>query len=244
MGNDRGFLREPDPSPLGGRPRVPPREHLDRDPLGAAQRRSLGNFPIEVSLSCNLLASAERVDRVGRVRSGVASFTRQTGWTPPNQLGGSDWRRGVLPRKKGRAGIAWGKDGKGAKLIILTDADGTPLSVTVAGANQVEVTRVEPLIENRVTKRLLYDPAVDSDPLRDQLKLQAIELICPHRKNRKRALTQDGRPLRRYKPRYRVERTISWLQSRRRIAIRHEYHPHLFCVFAQLTCPCVVINGF
>ena len=144
--------------------------------------------------------------------------------------------------------MAWGKDGKGTKLMILTDGDGTPLSVTVAGANQAEVTRVEPLIENRVTnrmpQRLLYDPAVDSDPLRDQLKLQTIELICPHRKNRKRAPTQDGRPLRRYKRRYRVERTISWLKSRRRIATRHEYHPYLFYGFAQLACLCIVLNGF
>ena len=132
--------------------------------------------------------------------------------------------------------------------MILTDGEGTPLSVTIAGANQAEVTRVEPLIENRVThrkpKRLLYDPAADSDPLRDQLQLQSIELICPHRKNRKRAPTQDGRPLRRYKRRYRVERTISWLKSRRRIATRHEYYPHLFYGFAQLACLCIVLNGF
>ena len=144
--------------------------------------------------------------------------------------------------------MAYGKDGKGTKLMILTDGDGTPLSVTVAGANQAEVTRVEPLIEHRVThrkpKRLLYDPAADSDPLRDQLQLQTIELICPHRKNRKRTPTQDGRPLRRYKRRYRVERTISWLKSRRRIATRHEYYPHLFYGFAQLACLCIVLNGF
>lgn len=132
--------------------------------------------------------------------------------------------------------------------MILTDGDGTPLSVTVAGANQAEVTRVAPLIDNRVThrtpKRLLYDSAADSDPLRGHLKLHNIELICPHRKNRKRAPTQDGRPLRRYKRRYRVERTISWLKSRRRIATRHEYYPHLFYGFAQLACLCLVLNGF
>ena len=132
--------------------------------------------------------------------------------------------------------------------MILTDGEGTPLSVTLAGANRAEVTRVEPLIEHRVThrkpKRLLYDPAADSDPLREQLQLQNIELICPHRKNRKRTPTQDGRPLRRYKRRYRVERTISWLKSRRRIATRYEYYPHLFHGFAQLACLCIVLNGF
>lgn len=132
--------------------------------------------------------------------------------------------------------------------MILTDGEGTPLSVTLAGANRAEVTRVESLIENRVTrrkpKRLLYDPAADSDPLREQLELQNIELICPHRKNRTRPATQDGRPLRRYKRRYRVERTISWLKIHRRIATRYEYYPHLFLGFAQLACLHTILNRF
>lgn len=132
--------------------------------------------------------------------------------------------------------------------MILIDGEGTPLSATIAGANRAEVTRVEPLIDNRVTrrkpKRLLYDPAADSDPLREKLKLQKIELICPHRKNRTRPATQDARPLRRYKRRYRVERTISWLKNHRRIATRYEYYPHLFLGFAQLACLYIVLKGF
>jgi transposase len=153
-----------------------------------------------------------------------------------------------LPRKKGGAAVGYGKDGKGTKLMILVDGEGTPLSVTVGGANRAEVTRIEPLIEHRVTrrkpKRLLYDPAADSDPLRDRLHLQNVELICPHRRNRTRPVTQDGRPFRRYKRRYRVERTISWLKNCRRIAIRYEYYPYLFHGFAQLACLYITLKGF
>jgi transposase len=216
--------------------------------VGPAQRRSVARFTIELSLSFNVLATIEKMDRVGRLCCSVATRVGKTGPTARDRLGGSDRRRGVLPRKKRGAGVAYGKDGKGTKLMILTDGEGTPLAVTLAGANRAEVTRIEPLIEHRVTrrkpKRLLYDPAADSDSLRNRLKLQNVELICPHRKNRTRAATQDGRSLRRYKRRYRVERTISWLKNHRRIATRYEYYPHLFHGFAQLACLFTILKRF
>jgi hypothetical protein len=37
------------------------------------------------------------------------------------------------------------------------------------------------------------DKAYDSDPLRKRLQQRGIELICPHKKNRVRPPTQDGR---------------------------------------------------
>ncbi|WP_425618101.1 transposase [Anatilimnocola sp. NA78] len=42
-------------------------------------------------------------------------------------------------------------------------------------------------------------------------------LICPHRRGRVQPPTQDGRPLRRYRRRWIIERTISWLHSFRRL---------------------------
>jgi len=53
------------------------------------------------------------------------------------------------------------------------------------------------------------DRAYDSDPLRMRLRRRGIELIAPHRRNRRRARTQDGRPLRRYHRRWKVERTFA-----------------------------------
>jgi transposase len=44
-----------------------------------------------------------------------------------------------------------------------------------------------------------------------------IEMIAPHRSMRTRTLTQDGRPLRRYRRRWKVERLFAWLHNYRRI---------------------------
>jgi len=55
--------------------------------------------------------------------------------------------------------------------------------------------------------RLIADRGYDSDPLRKRLVERGIELIAPHRWNRSKPVTQDGRALRRYRRRWKVERT-------------------------------------
>lgn len=132
--------------------------------------------------------------------------------------------------------------------MVLTDGEGTPLGVTLAGAGQAEVTRIESLLTFRVTrrkpKRLIYDAAADSDPLRKRLRARGVELVCRHRRNRTRRPTQDGRALRRYRRRYRVERSISWLKTSRRIVTRYERYSHLFLGFVQLACLFTIVKGF
>ncbi|RRD70489.1 hypothetical protein EII23_06425 [Desulfovibrio sp. OH1186_COT-070] len=59
-----------------------------------------------------------------------------------------------------------------------------------------------------------------------------IEMIAPNRK--KRAKTQDGRPLRRYRRRWKVERRFAWLQNFRRLVVRYEFHAENFLAMAQL----------
>ncbi len=99
--------------------------------------------------------------------------------------------------------------------MVLIDGRGLPLGTDTASARPLEVTLIEPLLDKRVlrrkTERLIYDAAADSDPLRTRLLRRGIDLICPHRKNRKKPPTQDGRKLRRYRRRWGVERSISWL---------------------------------
>ena len=53
---------------------------------------------------------------------------------------------------------------------------------------------------------LIGHKAYDSDPLDASLRGRGIEMVAPHKKNRKRPVTQDGRRLRRYKRRFKVER--------------------------------------
>jgi transposase len=124
--------------------------------------------------------------------------------------------------------------------MLMVDREGIPLSLFTLSANEAEVNAVETLVDVRMSKkrpeRLMYDKAADADWLRENLKARNVELICPHRRGRKKPATQDGRPMRRYKRRNRVERTISWLFNFRRLVVRYEWYPELFEGFAFLGC--------
>jgi transposase len=132
--------------------------------------------------------------------------------------------------------------------MFLVDGAGLPLAVDVDSASPAEVSLIEPLIDEAVTPyvppRLIYDRAADSDPLRQRLASRGIELICPHRRGRVRPATQDGRPLRRFRRRWIVERTIGWLQTFRRLVTRYEFYSFLFHSFAKLACMMIVIRRF
>lgn len=132
--------------------------------------------------------------------------------------------------------------------MVLTDGNGLPLAAEIASASPAEVTLIEPLVQKRLVrqkpKRLLYDRAADSDPLRHRLRRRNIELICPHRRGRRKPPTQDGRALRRYRRRWKIERTIGWLKNFRRTVVRYERYDHLFHGFIQLGCLMIVMRWF
>ena len=68
--------------------------------------------------------------------------------------------------------------------------------------------------------RLIGDKAYDSDRLdRELAEHYGIEMIAPHRGERQTP-TQDGRPLRRYRRRWRVERLFAWLHRFRLLVIK------------------------
>ncbi|GHT41292.1 hypothetical protein FACS189443_2860 [Planctomycetales bacterium] len=48
--------------------------------------------------------------------------------------------------------------------------------------------------------------------------------------------TQDGRKLRRYRRRYKTERTNAWLQNYRRSVVRYDHKIQMFDAFLQLAC--------
>jgi len=91
-------------------------------------------------------------------------------------------------------------------------------------------------------QRLIADKAYDSDPLRKRLKELKIDLIVPHRKNRTKTKKQDGRKLRRYRKRWKVERTFSWLSNFRRLVVRYERLIEVYQGFFQLACLMIVLN--
>ncbi len=84
--------------------------------------------------------------------------------------------------------------------------------------------------------------AYDADRLRILLRSRGIELICPHRNGRKRPPLQDGRPLRRYKRRWIVERTIAWLGYYRRLLIRWERNLSMYRAFMHVACLMIAVR--
>jgi transposase len=132
--------------------------------------------------------------------------------------------------------------------MLLVDGRGTPLGVDIASASPAEVKLIEQLLNKRTVhkrpQRLIYDKAADSDPLRTRLAKRCIELICPHRCSRTSPPTQDGRALRRYRRRWAIERTISWLFNYRRLVVRYERHNYLFLGLLELACVLTILKRF
>lgn len=91
-------------------------------------------------------------------------------------------------------------------------------------------------------RRLILDLGYDSDPLRIRLGARGVEMICPHRANRVKPRTQDGRKLRRYKRRWKVERTFAWLGNFRRLVVRYERELNVYRAFFHLACLLITLR--
>jgi transposase len=149
-------------------------------------------------------------------------------------------------QKRGR-GVGKTKRGKGTKLMAVADRAGLPIAISVESASPHEVRLVESTLKSRFTKecpgKLIGDRAYDSDPLDERLRQQGIELIAPHKANRKKPRTQDGRPLRRYRNRWKIERLFAWLQNFRRIQTRHERILENYLAFVLLGCMIILFRS-
>ena len=135
--------------------------------------------------------------------------------------------------------------------MALAEFPGLPLAIHLESAAPHEVTLVEPTLEQRLVtqppQRLIGDKAYDSDKLDAQLNEQGIEMIAPHKSNRKKPATQDGRPLRRYRRRWKIwkiERLWAWLQNFRRILVRQDYLAENYLGFVHLGCIKILLRGF
>lgn len=149
--------------------------------------------------------------------------------------------------KGGGDGIGCTKVGKGVKIMVLVDARGLPVAVSTTSATPHESRLVQQLFDFMLSRdmpeRVIGDKAFDSDQLDEELAEEGIEMIAPHRSNRRpENKTQDGRPLRRYKRRWMVERTIAWIQHFRRLCIRWEKSTRLFEGFLHLGCTMILLR--
>jgi transposase len=122
--------------------------------------------------------------------------------------------------------------------MAIADATGLPLAVHTDSASPHEVTLVETTVLETITwglpERLIGDRAYDGNPLDATLAAGGIELIAPHRRSRARPPSQDGRKLRRYQRRWKIERLFAWLNKYRRILTRWEHDDLRFTGFVHL----------
>lgn len=130
----------------------------------------------------------------------------------------------------------------------MADAGGANIAVNTASASYHEVKLIEDTLEARhssaLPERLIGDKAYDSDPLDADLAKLGVEMIAPHRENRKKAKTQDGRKLRRSKRRWKIERLFAHLQNFRRLVVRYEYYAQNFLGLVQLGCIKLLLRLF
>ena len=129
----------------------------------------------------------------------------------------------------------------------LTDASGLPIAVDTTSASPHEVTLVDSTLDScfleSVPEKLIGDRAYDSDRLDKRLAIErGVELIAPHKNNRVKSATQDGRVLRRYRKRWKVERMFAWLQNFRRLVVRYEYYLENFLAMIRLVCIIILLR--
>lgn len=141
--------------------------------------------------------------------------------------------------------------GNATKIMAMADGNGLPISATLAAGQRHEAPLVGELVDARFVrekpKRLICDKAYDSRRLSEELDEKGIELIAPkiRRKDLKaprRGRRQDGRPLRRYRRRWKIERLFSWLFNNRRLVTRYEYKAENFLGLVHLACIVILLR--
>jgi len=127
--------------------------------------------------------------------------------------------------------------------MAVADRHGLPVAVRIESATPHEVKLAESTLAQMVIpeapQNLIGDNAYDSDKLDAGLRRYGIEVIAPHRSNR-RHKTQDPRRLRRYHRRRKIDRLFAWLQNFRRLVVRYERYAENFLGMLYLAC-CVTL---
>jgi transposase len=119
------------------------------------------------------------------------------------------------------------------KLEVVVDASGLPLGMATAAADVSEQELLTPALDDVPVEippgtPVITDKGHDSDPLRDELEDAGYEPVIPHRRNRVKPSRTDGRRLRRYRRRWKVERTNAWLHCYRGLAVRWSYYSFMY----------------
>jgi len=138
--------------------------------------------------------------------------------------------------------------------MVVVDGQGIPLGSKLESASPGEVTLAEATLKRICVPRggpgrprqrplrVIADKAYDSDPLRWRLLQRGMVLISPHRDGRQKPSLNDGRELRRYRKRYKVERTFAWLGNFRRLLVRYDHDIKMYEAFFHLACLIITLR--
>jgi transposase len=218
-----------------------------RHSLDFANRCPMGRSAGAISPEEYVPSTLPRMERIG----GFCQATHGTGpglkrtWRHRPERGFHRWN--FCSGKKRGDGVGKTKKGKGTKIMGLTDAFGLPIAIDTASAQPHEIKLVDQTLDTCFTEylpeKVIGDRAYDSDQLDQKLANErGVQLIAPHKNNRRKNQTQDGRSLRRYKKRWKVERLFAWLQNFRRLVVRYEYHLKNFLAMVQLACVIILLR--
>ena len=137
--------------------------------------------------------------------------------------------------------------------MAVVDARGLPIGLRVFSAGEHEVRQAQETLfscwSGYLPERVIADRGFDSDALDaspadlgvDMIHAR-VGMIVPHRKNRK-LRTRDGRKLRRYRRRWKVERLFAWLGNFRRLLVRHDRKLKNFEAFAHLATIVILVRS-
>ncbi|MGW5645371.1 IS5 family transposase [Saccharopolyspora sp. NPDC003752] len=151
-------------------------------------------------------------------------------------------KRGRSSPKVGPSPVDRGRPG--SKHHVITDAQGTPLRVSLTGGNRNDITQLLPLVEAippvkglrgrppRKPRRLYADRAYDHDTYRDRLRAHGITPCIARRGD------EHGSGL--GKLRWVAEAAIAWLHGPRRLRTRWETRDDMHDGFLQLA-HCMVL---
>lgn len=143
--------------------------------------------------------------------------------------------------------------------MVAIDERGVPLNTVIEDASVYEGRLAEQTVDGiatakrrkgemrtkkKVPKRVIADKGYDDDGLRTKLAKKGIDLIVPYRSNRVNRPFEDGRKLRRYKRRYKVERTNAWLKNFRRVTVRWDRSLSAYMGFVHIACICITLMKF
>ena len=221
--------------------------------------RAVARHARRISRWFHLLAVSAKVGRARCLVAGMASLAGAHGRTQAFGLGRSISGRDLCHREKGGPAVGKTRRGKGTKCVVVVDGQGIPIGAQLASAYISEFRLAESTLERvriphsgrrrprKRLRRVIADKGYDSDPLRQRLRDRGTELIVPyrsrtrnHRSRTRNRRFEDKRKLRRYRRRWKIERTNAWLQNFRRVQVRYD---RILSVYQRsFHCACLIIT--